>query len=919
MSSTEHPRGRKVRRRINPATASLEELLSHLAVDPSSGLSRKEAERRLSASAAGPLYRASARPFHACLKKVLRDPALWLLLAVAAISLFFDRVALGLVCLLLAGGNAVLCGFFLWRADRIDASFAAYDAPLCRVLRGRRIHRVGASEIVRGDILVFYPGDMIPADCRLLRTDDFTVSEREISTDPDRPSVSLTKDAGATPESAGNFRFSPVNMVFAGGVCETGFAIAVAVAVGTETHLGGLTGGLSSPHGGRIPALFKKGSHPLSLYNLGLLCLILPVTAIGIFTLGSRYELLDIFLSALALASVTLTEHILAKGLFLNATLRRAAAKDRDTVNSVDIKSATAPERLTEITDLFLVGTAALHDGKDHAETLLLGDRLYHIDRPEADDEVRTVAEYLYLYRHGLLAYPSAGQQEEGSVTADTLITLADAVAEWAEIDTDALLVRAKEPRAEANGISAIFPAPEGNRRVTVMVTADFERVRSCRNCIRNGLAVPMEEADRSELYRAYREAIRTGRHGLFLVTVAAGESTVRALLTYAPHTCRKTAGAIKSLESAGIRVAVFLRDGSDVSLRALSECGLTENHPPRAADRTPAVSYLDEGIRAFTACDTDYILIAVQALKEKGRTVAVLSVDQEDTPLLAAADLAVTCAPSIYASAESGHPVLFSNAASMRDPLAAPDGTPDSAMATDLCRRRADVVVRRTASDGGGVIGLRRAILRADLYQESVKRIFGYLLLSQAARLCLTVLPLLLGLSALTAPTLLVSGLCVDLLVLLSAAALPLPSTPKERSPVEDALKSPLATHRNGLIAVAVAAVIPTLIAAVCHYLTSGMGGDPARFLMLCLLGLQSAVYRLSPLPRRERSVFFTMLTLVMTYVAALAVALTSGLGLLWSLALPLLSPVLYSAVKLILDHLTARGASSSKSGKNA
>ena len=215
--------------------------------------------------------------------------------------------------------------------------------------------------------------------------------------------------------------------------------------------------------------------------------------------------------------------------------------------------------------------------------------------------------------------------------------------------------------------------------------------------------------------------------------------------------------------------------------------------------------------------------------------------------------------------------------------------------------------------------MGLRRAILCADLYKENVRRVFGYIILSQFARLCLMVLPLLLGLSTLTAPTLLVSGLCVDLLILLSAAALPLPLAPGARSSMEDTLKSPLATHRNGLIAIAVATAVPTLIAAVCHYLTLDMGGDPARFLMLCLLGLQPAVYRLSPLPRRERSVFFTMLTLVMTYVAALAVALASGLGLLWSLALPLLSPVLYSAVKLILDHLTARGASPSKSGKNA
>lgn len=919
MSSPRQNRDRRVRRKINPATAPAEELLSHLAVDPSSGLSQKEAERRLSASAAKPLYRSTVRPFHVCLRRVLREPALLLLLAVALISLFFDRVSLGLVCLLLAGGNAALCAFFLWRTDRVGAAFAAYDAPLCRVLRGRRVHRVGASEVVRGDILIFYAGDMIPADCRLLRSEDFAVSEREISTDPDRPLVRLEKNADATPDSAGNFRFSPANMVFAGGVCEAGFAIAVVIAVGSETHLGGLTGGLDSPHGGKLPPLFNKTSRYLSLYNLGLLCLVLPVAAVGIFTLGSRYELLDIFLSSLALAVLTLTEHILAKGLYLNTSLRRAAAKDRDTANTADVKSAAAPERLTELTDLFLVGTAALHDGRDHAETLLLGERLYHTDRPEADDEARAVAEYLYLYRHGALAYPAAGQSGKGSVATDTLITLADTVAEWAEIDTDALLVRAKEPRAEADGISAVFPAADGNRRVTVKVTSDFEEARACHNCIRNGLAVPMTEADRSGLYRAFREAVRTGRRALFIITRVSSESTVRALLTYAPHTCRKTAGAIRSLETAGIRVTAFLREESDVSLRALSECGFTEAHPPHIADQTPAAHLLDGGIRAFTACDTDFILDAIRALQEQGRTVAVLSVEREDTVLLGAADLAVTCAPSMFAAAESGHPRLPANAATLRDPLASPDGSPDSAMGTDLCRRRADVVVRRTAPDGGGVMGLRRAILCADQYKETVGRVFGYLLLSQAARLCLTVLPLLLGLSALSAPALLVSGLCVDLLILLSATALPLPAAPQKRSRMEEAVRSPLATHRNGLIAVAAATAVPALIAAVWHYVNPDLSGDPVHFLCLCLLGLQTAIYRLSPLPRRDRTVFFTTLAMLLTYVAALAIALGAGLGLLHSLALPLLSPALYLTVKPILDRLSHQKETAPKGKKEA
>ena len=104
-------KGSKVRRRINPATASVEEVLTHLATDPASGLSHKEAERRLSASMAGPLYRARSRSLATCVKTVLKEPALWLLLAVSVICLFFERVFIGLGCLLLGLTQTALSAF----------------------------------------------------------------------------------------------------------------------------------------------------------------------------------------------------------------------------------------------------------------------------------------------------------------------------------------------------------------------------------------------------------------------------------------------------------------------------------------------------------------------------------------------------------------------------------------------------------------------------------------------------------------------------------------------------------------------------------------------------------------------------------------------------------------------------------------
>ncbi len=930
MSSSASQPNRKAHRRIHPATCSVEELLRHLATDPAAGLSPKEAARRQANSTASPLYRTTARRFSECLKRTCREVALWLLLAVALTALFFDRVTLGLVCLILAGGHAVLCAWFLYRADRVDAAMQAYDAPLCRVMRGRRVHRVGANELVKGDILFLYAGDMVPADCRLLRSDALVVRERELNAaDRERPAVRLAKDARATPESTGSYRLSPVNMVFAGGIVEAGFAVATVIAVGSETHLGGLSGGLQSAHTKRMPTILKNGASRLSTINLWLVCLVLPLTIIGVITLREHYELLDIVLSALALSALTLTEHMLAKGIYAAAAIRRRAARDRDMANTADIKTAVAFETLSMVDDLILVGTAALHDGLEHPTQLWIHGMGYHCDRPEADESARSAVTWLFLYGCGM---------PRGFRDGIDLSSLIAAVSDWAEIDRDELLVKLKDIRQEeGEGVSGIVPTATGNSRVTVRLTDDFEVVRACTHLYSSdharmrtttatlpdddmsaGAGILLGDDRLHELYSAYRTAVRAGQRALFIITEANGDAVMRAMLTYMPHTCRKTAGVIKGLEAAGIRVTAFLRDVSEVNIQAAADCGLTEQAPvdrPTAtggdADRVLAVSRMEKGCRAFAGCSEAYIMESIRTLKAAGRTVAVLATETEDIALLNAANLAITCTPSLFASAEEEHPRLTelgegrtSTPLEEANAYVCADGQPNGAIATDLARRRADVLIRRTTEGGGGVNGIRHALLAADHFNHTYRQMCRFVFLSQAVRLLAAILPLCLGLAPATAVLLLVSGLGVDLLVMMTVISLPFPSVITAHRNTAVASERPWLTHRNSLIAAAVAIALPWGVAGIAKLCHVEFGADLTYYGALCLLGLQLALFRTEHLPRRDRSVFFATLALVLLYVGALAVALAAGLHILWAIVLPPVMPLAYVAIRWLLNR---------------
>ncbi len=890
---------RESENRPDPAACTREELLHKLDVDPAVGLSHKEAERRRLRSTAKPLFASPAPRFSRSLKRAFREPLLWLLLAVAVIALFFDRVGLGLVCVLAAGGHALLCALLAHRTARTDAAMQGYDAPLSRVLRARRIRRIGAAGVVPGDILMLYPGDVVPADCRLLRTEHFTVSERELdAADPHRPMTRLYKNADITPAPRDSYRFSPENMAFAGGVVQSGFALAVAVAVGSDTHLGALVGSVASPAAGKCPEVFRLGTRGFFLYNLIMVVLIIPLVAVGILTLGDRLEFLDIFLSAAVLASIGLSEHLLMKGRYLAAHIRRDAAMDRDHASSTDIKTSAAAEKLTMVTDLLLLGTAALHDGQPHPVTLQIDDRIYHCDRPEADEDAAAVAEWLFVYGTGVAMLPTSeptGRDRE-------MAALVRAVTEWAEMDVDAIQLRVRDIRPERDGASAIFSTPFGNQRLYVSLHRHPDELS----------ALPRGAYD--QLCRTHLAAVRTGLRAVIIAADAGPENGIGyALLTYSPHICPKTAGDIRGMEAAGIRVAAFLRDTSDENDRFLAVAGLTDTaaacHVCSALDQQPAVALLEEGVRAFTGCAEQDIADCIRALQAEGRTVAVLSADDRDLPLLHLADLAITCAPSLFATAEADIPCI-PDTAPYAEILTGADGDPDAAVASDLCRRRADIVVRRTEATGGGVCGIRRALLSADRLKDTLDTVLAYLLLSQAARFVLTLLAVCYGMTALSAPALFLSGSVVDTVVLLWSGRLILRASPAPRRSMSDGFTDLWRTYRVELIIAASAALLPIVAVQIAQFAGVELGARSLHYLLLCLLALQTAVFlgvgdRARRRERRADSVpFFMALTMILVYVGALAVALGAGLSPLWALVFPLIPALICWVALRIADR---------------
>lgn len=261
---------------------------------------------------------------------VCSDVSMLLLVLTAILAAVWGH---GSASSLILGVLALHCAaaiFTYIKSRRIFESMAVCTMPRVRVLRGGRVFAIDARLLVRGDVILLSPGDVISCDARLCATDGLEVLEYsgKLNGKPQRGRAvkdagRVLSDAGATPVS------QQTNMVFAGSVVLAGQGSAIVVETGEHTFLVSTEGQIPlTTARDRLPALVALKRH-CGRSSLFMLVLILPLTALGLLIPGGELNLLDYFLLALSLAVSSMSELTAAIGYVIVGcgVLRAAAAK----------------------------------------------------------------------------------------------------------------------------------------------------------------------------------------------------------------------------------------------------------------------------------------------------------------------------------------------------------------------------------------------------------------------------------------------------------------------------------------------------------------------------------------------------------------------------------------------------------------
>lgn len=174
----------------------------------------------------------------------LKNPLFILMIGISLVSFFLGSTSSAIIVIMMVFLSAALDFLNTYRSQKTVEKLVAKVETKVTAIRDGEKKEIEYKNVVPGDILFLSAGDVIPADCRVIESDDFFVNQSSLTGEsiPVEKFSSNSKNSDALlPESS--------NFVFMGTSVVSGFAYAQAVKTGALTEFGKITRAL----GGKEP------------------------------------------------------------------------------------------------------------------------------------------------------------------------------------------------------------------------------------------------------------------------------------------------------------------------------------------------------------------------------------------------------------------------------------------------------------------------------------------------------------------------------------------------------------------------------------------------------------------------------------------------------------------------------------------
>ena len=630
----------------------LDAVAERLTTDAEIGLPAAEVRKRLAVYGRNDVVRLEARSLPALMAEQVTTLPITLLSGSAALSLLTGGLADAAIIAAVVLLNAGIVTATERQAEHTIVGMSRYAPQPVPVMRGGQLSLVPPSDLVPGDRILLERGTLIPADARLLSSDDLSVNESALTGE----ALPIQKDANAVlPEDTELAERR--NTVFRGTVVTGGSGIALVTATGMRTEIGRVQEMLGTVSAPETPMERQLGDVGRELIIIN--------TAIcgGILALGLMrgQPLIPLIRSAISLAVAAFPE-----GLPAVATTTLALGIQDMRKRNILVRKLDAVETLGAVDVIGLDKTGTLTENRMtvaeiHADGVVLtfeGGGIRCADQPVLETRqavVRRLFEVAALSSDAVARRVDNGFSIEGTPTENGLLEAAIVLG----IDVPQLRLGAR--------VLATAPRSDRRKRMTTLhktesgqllcVKGDpVEVLARCTHYRTGHGIVPLDASVRTSILKANE---RMAGHALRVLGVAANESGGNphdeqdlvwlGLAGLANPIRPSVVPALDQLHRAGARAVMITGDQSPTAYAIASDLDLAHGDELKVLEAGKIAKMDPELLTAlvgqpqvFARANPVDKLNIVRALQAGGHIVAMTGDGINDGPALKAADIGI-------------------------------------------------------------------------------------------------------------------------------------------------------------------------------------------------------------------------------------------------------------------------------------
>lgn len=636
------------------------------------GLTAKQAVERLKSHGYNALPQEKKTSSVAILLSQLKSPLVYVMIFAFGVALFLgeftDASVIGFVIVI----NTI---FGWWQENKAGDAIDKLKKLMvhsARVLRDGRQLEIIATELVPGDVIYLKNGNYVPADCRIISSENLQTQEAMLSGE------SAPASKNNKPVASGAPLAERSNMVYMGTSVVRGTGVAIVVATGLQTEIGKISNLISSTETELTPLQEQLAKFSRLLTGIvAFLCIFVVLAG-----LLRGYGLPQMLLVASALSVAAIPE-----GLLIAVTIILAIGMRKILLSGSLVRRLVAAETLGGVSIIMTDKTGTLTEGKMQVARFVSADQEFFAQKPERLELSALDKEHNLMLKISLLCSSAQIENPDDALNelrilgdpTESALLIAGIEAGFNKDELDREYAKVKEmPFDSENKFMATWHTHKSDKHDHIFAKGAPEKIVSfCSQAYLSGKKHPLAKAQLKRIEAKVEEmtssglrvialAYKTGTKfktlenelsDLVFVGLIALKDPLRPEAAWSINECRK----------AGIRPIIITGDHPLTAKAIFEELGFKENGRIITGLELDKLSdsQLDkklDKLDIYARAEPHHKIRLVRAWQKRGAVVAMAGDGINDAPAVKASDVGIVLGSGSDVSKETADIILLDN-----------------------------------------------------------------------------------------------------------------------------------------------------------------------------------------------------------------------------------------------------------------